>query len=1097
MIAQSCQSDGQHSADLETLLVDLLVRFEEIQEGGQRSTAQEFLKSDPQLAALADLDGLAEELEQRCLKLQSVDEVLLSEDAGASDVRLPSIPGYQILKELDRGGMGVVYLARQTVLERPVAIKVLGAGQFASSMARQRFRREAATVARLRHPNIVEIYDRGEVDGLPFFALEWIEGGSLKSRVAGNPLSCREAATIVEKLAQAVHHAHQQGVIHRDLKPSNVLLSVHGIPKVADFGLAKLLEQEADLTSSGDALGTPRYMAPEQISAGEVGPQTDVYALGAILYEVLTGRPAFSTESGPHLATQVLHEDPPPPSRHQAGVPRDLDAICQKCLEKASIARYATAGELADDLKRYLLGEPIVARRHGALAYGLKWARRHPAVASLLVLASLLILALYGATLLHSRQLKAALTQSQENYQRAVENEQALQRREQALTEQQYAMRMRAADDMIRNFNARTALAELSHYDVQQPDANVRGFEWYLLRQWCEQSVATVDAHTDRINTITPAPDDSTLATASDDGTIKLWDSRRHTLLGTITGHASCVNEAAYLPGGDRLVTASCDHTIRLWEARSAAEIATLVDIGRPAWWIAVSPDGIIATPAAESSVNLGEDQIALWDVETRILLKTGFGHPTKINSATFAPDGKQLVTANEDGSVRFWDVETGRQTRRLVGHVKSAFRVRFDASGKYFISVGADGYAVVWNTSNFKKHRTLRVAGMIYDASFSANSAVVALACTTGNTKLFDVETGRQTASLVGHSAGVRSVAFVNGSNQLVSGANASPAKLRFWRVDGASTTGVALSLPGSSVGAKFDEKLERAVVCVHGRELRQWDLDRRTSRAAVAVTARDGGTIEFSGLHNYIAAPSKAGNLTVWRANSTESAVSLGNGLTPIGGCITDGQPQLATWSRLDGEVPVWQIEFWNINDWSMDEKALKFRLPGQDRSLAFAVDPGGEVVAVASDSVVRVYSRSSGDIIRITAAPCWKTSICFSRDGKTLLWGNDMGHFSRWTWSTHGQPVSHQAHLGIVHSVAISPDGKTIATGDGRGNVKLSQTNSGQPMLQLKALDAPVLTLAWSEDGTALACFCRENGGLSRAEIRRWTIDHSRIE
>jgi serine/threonine-protein kinase len=320
-------------------------------------------------------------------RLFPVDDSLPSSvQPGSSVTELPQVPGYEVESVLGQGGMGVVYRAKHLRLNRTVALKMLLAGPFARPQERQRFRREAEAVAGLRHANIVQVYDSGESDGRPFFTMEYIEGGTLSQKLNGTPLSARDAASLVATLSDAVGAAHANGIIHRDLKPANVLLTADGTPKVADFGLARSLEGETGLTRTGVAMGTPSYMAPEQYrgDAKAIGTVTDVYALGAILYECLTGRAPFRAESAAATFQQVLSDDPVPPSHLNPRVPRDLETICLKCLEKEPLRRYPSAAALAEDLRRFGRGEPIVARPVGRLGRAAKWVRRRPTAAALL-----------------------------------------------------------------------------------------------------------------------------------------------------------------------------------------------------------------------------------------------------------------------------------------------------------------------------------------------------------------------------------------------------------------------------------------------------------------------------------------------------------------------------------------------------------------------------------------------------------------------------------------------------------------------------------------------------------------------------------------
>ncbi len=301
--------------------------------------------------------------------------------------------GYEILGRLGRGGMGVVYKARHRKLNRLVALKmILGAGQDDPEQL-ARFRAEAEAIARFRHPNIVQIYDIGEHMGCPFVSLELLEGGSLADRLAGTPQSGPAATALMATLASGMEVAHQAGIVHRDLKPSNILFTGDGVPRIADFGLAKRLEAEEGQTLSGQIMGTPSYMAPEQAQGRthECTPATDVYALGAILYEMLTGRPPFKGPTAMETVRQVSEDDPVSPVKLQPKLPRDLVTICLKCLAKEPAKRYARAQELADDLRRYLAGEPILARRTGVAERTAKWVRRHPTAATLMGLALITI----------------------------------------------------------------------------------------------------------------------------------------------------------------------------------------------------------------------------------------------------------------------------------------------------------------------------------------------------------------------------------------------------------------------------------------------------------------------------------------------------------------------------------------------------------------------------------------------------------------------------------------------------------------------------------------------------------------------------------
>jgi tRNA A-37 threonylcarbamoyl transferase component Bud32/lipoprotein NlpI len=312
--------------------------------------------------------------------------------------------------------MGVVYKARQKTLNRIVALKMLRDGALAGRDHLARFRDEAETLARLHHPNVVQIYEVGEWEGRPYFTFEFADGGSLAQKLKGTPQPPREAAGLVETLARAMAAAHQCGIVHRDLKPSNILLTADGGLKIGDFGLAKRLEKETAHTLSGAVLGTPSYMAPEQARGDprDVGPATDIYALGALLYELLTGRPPFKAATNYEIVDQVIHREPIPPRQLQAKVPRDLETICLKCLQKQPRQRYGFAGELADDLRRFLDNRPILARPIRPMERVLKWTRRHPAGAALVGLSAAVLISAWVVTLYFNARLNREVREKTE-----------------------------------------------------------------------------------------------------------------------------------------------------------------------------------------------------------------------------------------------------------------------------------------------------------------------------------------------------------------------------------------------------------------------------------------------------------------------------------------------------------------------------------------------------------------------------------------------------------------------------------------------------------------------------------------------------------
>jgi hypothetical protein len=478
---------------------DLLLRWEQLREQGRSVSAEELCGDCPEL--LPDLRQRIEALAamNRALATLPLGEpkteaavtgggwrVAGGADAGPPpsplhpppvDQSLATIGSYRVLEEIGRGGMGVVYKAVQEELGRVVALKMILDGEHAGAEVVSRFRQEAQAVARLHHPNIVQVYEVGRQDdsGRPYFSLEYLGGGTLEGRLRQGPLPPRMAAEMIEVLARAIAAAHRAGIVHRDLKPGNVLFTEEGIPKVADFGLAKKLDGPGGHTRSGDVLGTPCYMAPEQAAGRnrDVGPAADVYALGAILYEMLTGRPPFDGVSPLDVVLQVLGDEPMPPSHLNREMPRDLETICLKCLRKEPKKRYASAGDLADDCAAFLRGEPIRARPVGSLARVWRWCRRRPSAAALVALAVLVPLVLAGLGARFSHRLSKELERTETARRDAVAAEHQL---EQVLT-RQVAERL---DSELRQLAAvpqtmAALLGERTDWTDEQLEAWVRG----------------------------------------------------------------------------------------------------------------------------------------------------------------------------------------------------------------------------------------------------------------------------------------------------------------------------------------------------------------------------------------------------------------------------------------------------------------------------------------------------------------------------------------------------------------------------------------------------------------------------------------------
>jgi WD40 repeat protein len=580
--------------------------------------------------------------------------------------------GYELLGELGRGGMGIVYLARNVRLNRPCALKTFSAGGGGPTAA-ARLRAEAEAVAQLRHPNVVQIYSVGEVAGLPFLELEYLPGGSLADAPDGTPRPATEAARLMEPVARAVAEAHRLGIVHRDLKPSNVLLTADGEPKVSDFGLARSLASDVRLTHTGQLVGTPCYMSPEQAEAGavEVGPASDVYSLGAILYELLTGHPPFRAVTTLQTLDQVRSRDPVPPRRIQPTVPRDLETICLKCLHKDAGRRYPGAEALADDLARFLNGLPILARPTGSAERAWKWARRHPAVA---VLSSALMMTVSLALVLVSWQWRRAESTAAAE---ALAHAEARHARREALRGQAelamdhgraLAEQGEIGQGMVWLSRSLRLAAEAGDVDLDRA-ARINLAEWSArLSRPLARLRLPVPAHA-----LAFRPDGRTLIVQGDDGAMRFWDTEtwreakppcrakaraaESDLAGPVAFDPSAlppqgmaVSSLSVSSDGDRFATGTEGGTVRVWDSTTLRQTGPTFKLDGMVRCLAFTPDG------RALAVGLDDGTIPIWEVpRAGPIASRRFGEGP-IRAVAFCRDGKHLMAVGGQGPKR-WDL--------------------------------------------------------------------------------------------------------------------------------------------------------------------------------------------------------------------------------------------------------------------------------------------------------------------------------------------------------------------------------------------------------------------------------------------------------
>lgn len=693
----------------------------------------------------------------------------------------PSIPGYEILSEIGRGGMGVVYRAREGApTNRVVALKSLLVGKQARPELVARFRQEAAAVAALSHEHIVQIYGFGEDQGVPYFTMELIDGGDLAEKLNGTPLAAVAAARLIETLARTMHAVHLQGkLLHRDLKPKNVLLRGGPqapveccTPKITDFGLAKLLDTEGNLTPSDGVLGTPSYMAPEQAlgrMASKLDVRVDVYALGAILYECLTGRPPYRAPTPVETVVQVLdpQQEPLPPRRLQPALPRDLEVICLKCLQKDSRKRYASALDLADDLRRFLDGEAIHARAVTPVERAVKWVRRHPARTIALSAVVLFLAGLPLGLLLHAQRLQQAFALVD---QKRIEAE----RNEAEARDHGYAADLRLAQQL---FKAGDSLRLGDVIDRHQPgvdDADRRGFEWFYLDRHRQKVHPPLHAHDAPVTLVALTPDGRSLVTCgvNSDPSLYVWDypagRKRFSSTVQYVG-TSPVPQAALSPDGRTLAMIANERepVVVLWDMSSGREKRRLPFL-RPLC-VAFSGDNRLIAA-------LGANQdLTIYDVATGEPRPLTFsGAAPRAGGAVpmaFAPDGKSLVYA-ADAKLQFWSNLTGKPT--FVPLTADASCLAFNRSGS-MLATATEHVITLWDPTRLAQIAQLvvnkRDSNHITAITISPDDRLLAVGVADGEVRLYDLSSLQIITSLRWQGYRVSSLTFTSDARTLFTG--------------------------------------------------------------------------------------------------------------------------------------------------------------------------------------------------------------------------------------------------------------------------------------------------------------------------------------
>jgi WD40 repeat protein len=973
---------------------------------------------------------------------------------GADEVHLTGAFGhFQILRELGSGGFGSVHQARDSQLDRVVALKIPRRGQLTAAEADQ-FLREARTAAQLRHPNIISVLEVGRQDETFYIVSEFIDGESLAARLARQPLTAREAAAMCQKLAAALHHAHQSGIVHRDLKPANVLIDSAGEPHITDFGLARREMGEVTMTMDGVVVGTPAYMPPEQArgQSHTADRRSDVYSLGVIFFELLTGELPF--RGNVRMVTQqILNEEPPNPRKLNATIPRDLETITLKCLEKDPAGRYATAQDLSDDLGRFLRHEPIIARPVGRLERTWRWCHRNPRIAGLSATVAALLL------------LVAAMTTYSSIHSRAAAR---------AARWQQYLSDMHAAMKAWDEGDVGRVVDLLQRNQPRPGEEDLRRFEWFHLWGQCQPSLnAPTLQHADGVTAVALTSDGSKLlagtrSSASD--VLCMWDVDRQAKLHAITGPgAFWVKNIAVSPDDSWFASVGVDQAVRLWNLATCSPLHIIRKHSSFTIGVAISPDGnLVATGSTDGTVKI-------WDAKTAELVHSFEDSTTTFHQVKFTPDGQMLAAAADDGGVRLWNVGTHQLAHSIQAHAGPVYTIVFFGDGSILASAGRDGIIRFWNVHDGSSRGScIGHTSSIRDLDISPDGDSLASAGgRDGTVRVWETATGTELRAIRGHAASVDAVRFL-GNDRLVSGG--SDGAVRIWnlgehrdadvlRSDGGQTWSLAVVPDGRTAYAGSYDGAVRAWNLETGALISRNGVEKGNGIDALAMSP-DGTRLALGG--------NGTGTIDLWNLVTGETNRFRKDGHPVTSLCwTTDGRTlvssdtgkQVILWNALDGtersrllghehwvcsaaispddSTLVTRCEDNTLRIWELATgKLLKaIEMPAYFFSpVAFSRD-GALLACVGTDQVIQLRETVGWEVVRTAAGHTNHVkSLVFSPDEVTLASASDDGTIRLWEVATGEQRCVFRGHLGEVECVKFTPDGQTLLSSGQDGTVRI---------------------------------------------------------
>lgn len=1000
------------------------------------------------------LDGLC----AQCLAGLALGEAALQSGQGAQSPRpapvqtSPRIFGdYELLKEIARSDAGAVYKARRISLNRVVALKVFLPGQIAGEALVRRFRTEAEAAANLHHPNIVAIHQVGEQAGQHYLSMDYVKGRSLAALVADNPLPAARAAHYLQKIALAIQYAHENGILHGDLKPSSVLIGTDDEPRLTDFGLTATLSpaepgtHDPELALSGRAPGSPGCLPPEQAMgrADAVGPRSDIYSLGAILYHLLTGRPPFVGETLQDTLAQVRKTEPVAPHWLNPGTPRDLESICLKCLEKNPVRRYASAQELADELGRFLRGEPLQARSVSAPEKIRRWCRRRPALAAAMVL-SLLVIAGSAATAISLARLQRIARWNA------------------------YATDLNQAYHDWEEGNFAQAFDGLRRQIPHGREPDLRGFEWRHLWKMTRGTCAfKLPRQAQVVGSLMYSPDGKSLATFRWDksDTLTVWnlDSRRERFK-----IADATSFGGFSANGRWLVAGAGDSSVKVYDAESGRLIFSIPRVGEI---VAFAPDSnsVVALDTNRDVIVLKLEMQRAAPIVTRVTRRYfdyGKGAPLAITA-----DGHWLAVVRpgsdsdrKDSGIEIWDTASKTEPKFLP--IQREIRTLQFSPDARLLAVGdGDGWVhlcdrATLETKPFQAHEL-----PILSLAFSPDSQTLATGSSDENIQLWEVPTlGQKLKSFDGQVGAVWSLAFSPDGKFLASGGRDCPVK--FWELNAAEPSEIITDLKSDKIG-NFTFSPDGSLMAGGCRDdtVRIWEVATLTEKYRLKNVSY---AVAFTGDGKMLLAATAGGRAQWWdfRADTRRSVPEY-SGLAQLTSVDLSSDRRVAALGRSDGAIQLLEIDSGRILGTCREHS---------DAVLALAFAPDGTRFASGSrDKTIRIWDvKVPGKSLRTCAEHNGAVGgLAIARDGRTMVSGCDAHTIKFWDMRHPGKSLASIGwqHQSAIRTLALSPDNRILASGSEDKTVKLWDFGGRRQLASLKFDDA-IRLVAFSPDGNNLA-------------------------